>query len=42
MRPSAREVSPAEADQMRGTVQRDVIGLLLALVDGKVGGDAAA
>ena len=32
-----REVSPAEADQMRGTVQRDVIGLLLALVDGKVG-----
>ena len=31
-----REVSPAEADQMRGTVQRDVIGLLLALVDGKV------
>ena len=32
-----REVAPAEADQMRGTVQRDVIGLLLALVDGKVG-----
>ena len=32
-----REVSPAEADQIRGTVQRDVIGLLLALVDGKVG-----
>jgi zinc protease len=25
-----------EADQMRGTVQRDVIGLLLALADGKV------
>ena len=30
------------SDQMRGTVQRDVIGLLLALVDGKLAADAAA
>ena len=31
-----RQASPAEADQMQGTIQRDVIGLLLALADGKV------
>ncbi len=31
-----RQASAAEADQMRGTIQRDVIGLLLALADGKV------
>jgi zinc protease len=31
-----RPAPAAEADQMRGTIQRDVIGLLLALADGKV------
>jgi len=31
-----RQAPSAEADQMRGTVQRDVVGLLLALADGKV------
>ena len=31
-----RSAPAAEADQMRSTVQRDVIGLLLALSDGKV------
>jgi zinc protease len=31
-----RAAPAAEADQMRGTVQRDIIGLLLALADGKV------
>jgi zinc protease len=31
-----RAVSATESEQMRGTVQRDVIGLLLALADGKV------
>jgi zinc protease len=31
-----REVPEGAADQIRGTVQRDVVGLLLALVDGKV------
>jgi zinc protease len=31
-----RTAPAAEADQMRSTVQRDVIGLLLALADGKV------
>ena len=37
-----RAAPAAEADQMRGTVQRDVIGLLLALADGKVRRDAAS
>ena len=31
-----RAAPATEADQMRGTVQRDIIGLLLALADGKV------
>jgi zinc protease len=31
-----REAPEAVADQIRGTVQRDVVGLLLALADGKV------
>jgi hypothetical protein len=31
-----RTAPPAEAEMMRSTVQRDVIGLLLALADGKV------
>ncbi len=31
-----RAATAAEADQMRSTVQRDVVGLLLALADGKV------
>ena len=31
-----RPAPAAEADQMRGTIQRDVIGLLLALADGRV------
>ena len=31
-----RSASAEEADQMRSTVQRDVIGLLLALADGRV------
>ena len=31
-----RPAPAAEADQMRGTIQRDVIALLLALADGKV------
>jgi zinc protease len=31
-----RAAPAAEADQMRSTVQRDIIGLLLALADGKV------
>jgi zinc protease len=32
----ARSAPDADADHIRGTVQRDVVGLLLALVDGKV------
>lgn len=31
-----RSAAPAEADQMRSTVQRDVVGLLLALAEGRV------
>ena len=37
-----RDAPPPMADQMRGTVQRDIIALLLALADGKVPRDTAS